>query len=665
MHTLIQRVQLLILILSLTVLPSTTAAALLVLNPRVSGDSLAVSSTDYAISPDGRWVVYRAFPVNSLRRQLYSAPTDGSAAPIVLHDGLAVTETVENFAIAPDNSAVVYRVGDATTDRFQLYRVPLAGGTSTLLNAPLQANGSVARFAISTNSSRVVYTADSAIDESYELFSVPLAGGAVIKLNSPLVAGGSVEADFEISANSSRVVYRADQDTNDVIELYSAQIQATGSNRLNGDLVLGGDVQEFQITPNGNRVLYLADQDVNGQRELYQVQFITIAQSGADAPLALNGSAKVNGPLVFNGSVTHFQISADSSRVVYRADEEQIVKYELYSVSLVIGTRVKLNDALVAGGNVASAFAISPNSSWVVYRADQQTNDVDELYAVPLAGGAVFKLNSAMAGDVDSFAISPDSTRVVYLADQEIVGTSELYAKSLPVLGGPITIIIPPASKLNAPLIANGDVFKFAISPDASRVVYTADQDISNVNELYSVPLADGTVTELNGLLVPNGNVTTFAISPDGSRVVYRADQQTNDIFALFAAFEQAPSATLEGPTESLGVGTVAVTVRLSQATTLANATVLLSATGGDAVANTDYSLPSTLISFAPGEKSKTVLLNVLLNPLRTEPRTVDLAVEATNTTSVGNPGTLTLTLAKLEGAALLPFHVALPLVTR
>ena len=93
----------------------------------------------------------------------------------------------------------------------------------------------------------------------------------------------------------------------------------------------------------------------------------------------------------------------------------------------------KLNGALVSGGNVTGFFKISPDSSRVVYRADQQTNDVIELYSVPLVGGSETKLNGALVsgGEVFDFQISPDSSRVVYKADQQTNEVVEFYSRVL------------------------------------------------------------------------------------------------------------------------------------------------------------------------------------------------------------------------------------------
>ena len=119
-------------------------------------------------------------------------------------------------------------------------------------------------------------------------------------------------------------------------------------------------------------------------------------------PLGGGTVTKLNDPLVPAGMYLLFLISPDSSRVVYRADQQTDEVYELYSVPLGGGTVTKLNDPLVAGGNVWSDFLISPDSSRVIYRADQQTDEVMELYSVPLAGGTVTKLNDPLVagGDV-------------------------------------------------------------------------------------------------------------------------------------------------------------------------------------------------------------------------------------------------------------------------
>ena len=154
------------------------------------------------------------------------------------------------------------------------------------------------------------------------------------------------------------------------------------------------------------------------------------------------------------------------------------------------------------------------------------------VFASAHRAGAAFnaKLNDPLVagGDVMQyhFAISPDSARVVYRADQDSDGVDELY--SVPIAGGTVV-------KLNDPLVTGGQVTYFAISPDSSRVVYRADQGTDEVVEVYSVPITGGTATGLNGPLVSGGSVRQFSVSPDSSRVVYRADQHTYGMYEIYS----------------------------------------------------------------------------------------------------------------------------------
>jgi dipeptidyl aminopeptidase/acylaminoacyl peptidase len=249
------------------------------------------------------------------------------------------------------------------------------------------------------------------------LVSPSLAALVNIKLSGPLANEGDVW-NFQVSPDGSRVVYRADQDTDDVDELYSVPLAGGSPVKLNSPLVSGGDVSFFRISPDSSRVVYQADQDTDDVWELYSV------------PLDGGSPVKLNGSLVSGGDIPDldFQVSPDSSRVVYRADQDTDGVWELYSVPLAGGSPVKLNGSLVSGGDVWS-FQVSPDSSRVVYNADQNTDDVDELYSVPLAGGSPVKLNGSLVsgGGVWSFQVSPDSSRVVYRAEQDTVGVLELY----------------------------------------------------------------------------------------------------------------------------------------------------------------------------------------------------------------------------------------------
>ncbi len=482
----------------------------------------------YYLSADSNRVVYTVNQDADDMWELYSVPIDGSAAPQNLSNELSFADhTLGYFQISADSSRVVYFSDPGAGEISELYSVPIAGGTPIRLNGALATDGNVWAFGISADGSQVVYIADQDTHEVYELYSVPTDGSAApVKLSDAPGDDGNVLpyfSAFQISADSSRVVYFSDRDTNNEWELYSVPIAGGALTKINGTLVDDGSVKyDFQISAGSNRVVYRADQDTDGVSELYSVPI-----DGSAVPVKLNGA------LVAGGDVERFAISADNSRVIYRADQDTDDVLELYSAPMDgSAVPVKLNGALVAGGEVWWDFKISADSSRVVYRADLNTDEVAEIYSVPLDGGAPVRLNAALASgrNVDDFEMTGDSNRVVYIANQDRDWAVELY--SVPPDGSAAPL------KLNGALPIGGDVDHFKVSPDGNRVVYCADQDTDEVYELYSAPI-DGSAAplKLNPTLPYSSGASwwDFAISADSSRVVYCADQDTYGVYELYS----------------------------------------------------------------------------------------------------------------------------------
>ncbi|MCB8984946.1 MAG: hypothetical protein H6659_14035 [Ardenticatenaceae bacterium] len=520
------------------------------------------------ISADSHWVVYTVYHGGN---DLYSVPIDGSAPPTKLSIPLDYGGSVRDFyQISADSSRVIYVAHPDAQNIDELYSVPIDGSNPpTKLNTTLPSGGGVGNFQISADSSRVVYEADQDIVDVHELYSLPIDGSVPpIKLNTSLPGEGDVNGNFKISANSTRVIYHADQETNDIDELFSVPIDGSSSPvKISGPMASGGDVLwNFQISADSSQVVYGADQDTDNVAELYQVP--------------INGSAlptKLNGPLTSGGNVDYFQISADSSHVVYRADQNIDMMDELYSVPLNGSTPpVKLNSTLPSEGDVTWNFQISEDSSRVVYVADQSTDEVFELYSVPLDGSLPpTKLNGTLVNPVFidisansswvvftadntglysvpldgslppiklndplptggvispwSSRISPDSSQVVYLTNEYTDYVVELFSVSINRSTSPIQLGLSQA------LV--GDVLNSQISADSNRVVYIADQDIDGVNEIYSVPVNGWPLpTKLNTPLILGQEVREdFLISADSSQVVYLTDQDTDDVFELYS----------------------------------------------------------------------------------------------------------------------------------
>ena len=479
-------------------------------------------------------IVLSAFFMASSITSQTSLAQDELGDPVQISAPQVVFGDVASFQVSPDNSRVVYIADQRIDGVNELFSVPIAGGSAVRLNDNLPTDGNVDGFLISPDGSRVVYFADQNTDEVDELFSVSITGGLPIRLNPNLVSGGDVlgnvfSTGFEISPDGSRVIYIAYQNINDRFELFSVPIGGGNTERLNDDLAEGlvdMGVVEFRISPDSSRVIYTADQNdqnsAGDELELFSVPISGGTTTRLNADLPTGGNVVDSSPL----------ISADSSRVIYIADQNTVGVPELFSVPIAGGEPVPLNSNLVSGGEVTPfGHQISPDGSRVIYIADQNTVGVRELFSVPIAGGDVVRLNSNLVsgGEVSPFGvqISPDGSRVIYRADQNINNRFELF--SVPITGG----VLP--ERLNENLVSSGQVIGFGISPDASRVIYLADQNINNVRELFSVPIAGGTAIRLNDTLVSGGTVLNFRISPDSSRVIYLAEQNIDNISELFS----------------------------------------------------------------------------------------------------------------------------------
>ncbi|MBX7158495.1 MAG: hypothetical protein K1X66_08940 [Verrucomicrobiae bacterium] len=269
-----------------------------------------------------------------------------------------------------------------------------------------------------------------------------------------------------------------------------------------------------------NRVIYIADPLGDGVRHLYSVN--TTGQ----------GLKDLSGDLVAGGSVRGAKISPDLQRVVFMADKDNDEVFELYSVSVSGGKVIKISGNMAFGGDIIAAtetgdgyYTISPNSQWVVFLADKDIDTVRELYLAPIAGGVVQKVNAPLElGERIPFNIGSeptftwDSHFLVYMA---VLQTgAELFRYD---------IFTKKNIKLNSPLVPGGGIYSFEVSQNVEvpRVVYSGDQDVFDLEELFSVSIYGGEITKLNGPVKPKfkpTEIVSFHISPDGNRVVYMSE---------------------------------------------------------------------------------------------------------------------------------------------
>jgi len=360
------------------------------------------------------------------------------------------------------------------------------------------------------SSGNLVYLADQSTNGVFELF---LASTGT-KLNGPIVAGGNGVTSFALTPDKSAVVYIADEKTVGVFELFRVNIATPGQSvKLNGTLTPGGDVTSFAVTPDGTSVVYRANQRNAALFEVFQVLFAT-----PQASTPLNPSFPVG-----SGGVTKFAVTPDSTKVVYIADQNTPNVNELYQVAFINPLNApKLNVPLAAPKNVTD-FAISSNSASVVYLADQNINGVFEIFPAPISGpGSATSLNSPLSAGqtITAFAITPDNSSVIYRANNTPAAQFALF---LVTFAQPQTSVVT----LNGALTPGGNVSSFTIAPNGSSVVYSADQNIVGVVEVFRVPITPvGAAQKINPTFAAPQTVSAFAITPDSSAAVYLANQR-------------------------------------------------------------------------------------------------------------------------------------------
>ena len=343
--------------------------------------------------------------------------------------------------------------------------------------------------------------------------------------------------------------------------------------KLNATLVGGGNVDDlFRLSEDSKTVLYLADQEVDGVHELYSVPItggtpiklnpalvdVGIYKLTSDSTTVVYTAKKITEDVFeffsvpttggepvrlttrfFDSFGVHtFQLTSNDNTVLYVADQNNVGARELFSVSISGGPPIKLSGPLVSGGNVDFSlfeFQVTTDNKMVVYVADQEIDGLNELYTVPIIGGAPIKLNAESLingfGSLETrFEISPDGKMVVYTLDQDPSDGNELY--SVPIAGG-----IPV--KLNSRSTSSRFGFSnFQISADSKIVVYryfTGTIDNSGSSELLSVPITGGAPVKIHSSTQDGGQVLSFQVSPNASHVVYRTDQDTDDVFELYA----------------------------------------------------------------------------------------------------------------------------------
>ncbi len=437
--------------------------------------------------------------------------TPTASVPIPLSQPMVSGGDITFVVVSPDGSRVVFTADRETDGVSELYSVSPFGGTPFKLS-PAVPIGSVTQFHVDPSSSHVVYVVGT-----HSVYSVPIDGGASVLLNS---GGSGFVRQVKLSPDGIHVVYLIGFPS----ELYSVPIIGGVATRL--DPVGANSGLGYGFTPDGSKVVFLS----------YFEDATQLFQSPIEGGLV----TRLNDDIAVGGAVLEFRLSRDGNMVVYRASQDDPLKVELYSVPITGGGTTKLSGTLPAWAEASDNPVISPDGAWVAFSADIEVDQKFELYLVPIGGGAVVKRSGVIVsddGDVNSALFSGDSQSLVYWATDVAGGLLEERLFRVSTSGGNVQELSPPQ-------VAGGTLGSIRYYEPANRVVFLAPTLPGGNRELFAVP-ADGSAsaTKISAPMTANGGAFGFASAGLSERIVYTADQETDEVWELFGtAGESGPA---------------------------------------------------------------------------------------------------------------------------
>ena len=374
---------------------------------------------------------------------------------------------------------------------------------------------------LSPDRSTVAFTAGTS--GSFGLFSAPTDGSAPAVRLTP--EGQEFNTTFSFTPDGSTLFFSARPDPAQRPGTYSVGVGNPGSlTLLTGDIQPGGLAFPQFATPDSARLTIVGNVAVDNQFELYTAR---VGQTGTLTPLSQ--------PLAPGGNVSRVQATADAAgvqRAVYVADADNDV-FRLYSV-VTDGTAAPVQlstdrtDAPSApssdGGDVSTLanIEILPGGDRVIYAGDLTTEGSFDLYSanVSAAGGRDpphrRRGPRRRAGAVGDFAVSVDGATVLYLADYDTENVDDLYTASTFAAG---------TQRRLTELAEDEEIIEFAFSADRELAVYSLSTDgfDDNANELRAVRIATGESFRLNGPIERGNTIGKFLIAPDSRTVLYQS----------------------------------------------------------------------------------------------------------------------------------------------
>jgi dipeptidyl aminopeptidase/acylaminoacyl peptidase len=417
--------------------------------------------------------------------------------------------TLAIYAVAVSNRLFVWAFFVLFTSLLSASQTSALIGQPYQISGPQITSGNVSnKYNIGPNGKYVVYIADQESDGHFELFSVPINGGATVKLSNYLDYN---VLDFEISQDGQYVVCRTKYSSDGFNRLFSVPITG-GQNIMIAKVPFSNSlVNNYQISENSQRVVFHANEIGADTSSLYSN---SIRNFGLATKISSNNAVELD-----------FHISSDSKRVVYRQEGGAVANGRIGLLGVDIDGGAMTTFSNTSNGQDVVRAQISNNGQVVVYlrTIHGSLGPVTDIFRTPITANQSAQVSkffeNLRQNEITDFSISQNGKWVVYIGDSETAGKKELFAVNISS-ASPGSVI-----KLNGGLAEGGEVSKFKISDDSQHVFYIADQNIADRDELFTVEISGGPTKRLNSPIPSAFNHSLFGrfeISADGKWVVYQ-----------------------------------------------------------------------------------------------------------------------------------------------
>jgi hypothetical protein len=349
------------------------------------------------------------------------------------------------------------------------------------------------------------------------------------RTTSGIGAGGEGYPD----PTTNRMVFIGDPYSSSRKELFSVNLNGTGTKRESGQSTQGSfNVLALDKAANSAKVAFIANKD-NASYEIF------ISDLGSGNPTKISGSMTSPGTAY---GVKKMKVNSTGTHILFVGDMDTTGIFEVYSVNISTGTRVKLNPTVSSGTGVKDAsgywlMEVSPDGNSVAWVASESSATIKALYSASVTGaaGSGVKLSGGSPQatfEVFDFVFTYNSAKMVWSGNYAAAGSRELFVAD--------TNSGNSSQQISVSSTGSGVNSRPFVSKDSLVVVYSGDTTaLPTQFSIYSADLSVASPfnrTKIHTAGVSGTFIYNLKFNSDNTKVAYYSDAPAAGTYKIFSA---------------------------------------------------------------------------------------------------------------------------------